>query len=637
MNHITVGVAGHVDHGKTALVRVLTGIDTDRLKEEKERGLSIVLGFAYLDFPAGQIDLIDVPGHEGFIKTMIAGATGMEAVLLVIAADEGPMPQTLEHLEISELVGVKRGVIVISKSDLIPPEKRDPFSDQIRQWVEGTMLESAPIIFTSARSAEGLTRLKEVLHQWLLEGRKLKDLGSFYLPVDRMFSIAGFGTVVTGTLRRGTIRTADPVEIMPQALRAEVRGLQIHGATAEQVEPGRRVAVNLRGIKKDQLKHGDILMTPGSLRSTLLLDAELKLLQRNVKTLKNGQRVRLHFGTTETAARVRLLDRDELHGGELSLVQFRCKQGVVVPYHDHYIVRTFTPSRTIGGGRVLDPHPQQHRRFDQRVIQLLQALGTGKPDEVLPAKLLEAEYAGYSLEDMIREFGMAPEQLETQLKNLPLVLFDSGIALHRQFYEALQKDVVARLELFHQQRSTETGMPKETLRSKLPEKLRPTVFHDLIAAMVKANRVEVQNGMVKLTGFDAIQALSSQDRQIAQEIESAFQRGGFSPPNPDEVIGQDEQREKIYRFLTQRQVLVPTIDRSRQKTVVFHRDAIPEAKKILNANFAESQEFAVHDAGRALNTSRKYIIPLLEHLDAQGFTQRSGNERTIVERDDAPV
>lgn len=360
--HLTVGVAGHIDHGKTALVHALTGTETDRLKEERERGMSIVLGFAHLALPGGEVDLIDVPGHEKFVRTMIAGATGINAALLVVAANERVKPQTVEHVALMGLLGVEHGLVVVSKSDLVTDEdERALVADELGGFLGGTFLRDAPLLFASSVTGEGLAEITATLAGLLAGAEPAREQLYFTLPVDRAFTITGQGTIVTGTLRRGPVRVGQTVEIWPRGLKAEVRGLEVHGQPVLVAPPGGRTAINLRGVKKDDVAHGNTLATVGALRPTRLMDAELTLLAWADKSVKRGQAVVLHFGTSEATARVYPLGRAEIEAGQTALVQFRLLQDAVVPTGEPFVIRTPSPVNTVGGGRIVDPYPPSTR------------------------------------------------------------------------------------------------------------------------------------------------------------------------------------------------------------------------------------------------------------------------------------
>ena len=622
--HITVGVAGHVDHGKTALVRALTGIETDRLPEEQARGMSIALGFAHLTLPGGEVDLIDVPGHERFIQTMISGATGIGAALLVIAANERVKPQTVEHLALMGLLGVKRGIVAVTKADLAPDEdEREQITGETRAFLAETFLSDAPVLFTSSVTGEGLADLRAALVGLLASATPSAERSYFYLPVDRVFTMTGHGTVATGTLRRGPIRLGQTVEIWPSGGRAEVRGLEVHGQSVETASPGWRTAVNLRGVKKDDLGRGNAMATPGVLRLTRLLDAELTLLPTADKPLKRGQTVFLYYGTAELMARVYPLGQDTMTPGETALVQFRLAEDAVVPAREPFIVRSYSPIETIGGGVILDPYPQKHTRADEDVLQRIRTLSSGTDAEKLTAKLAEAGAGGRDLRELALDLGLPPGPL-------PLggfIACDAHLALHPDVFGALQIQAREAVHRSHEAHPTRRGMPLEELRRALPKSLKPAAFHKLLETLAEAGQVETNAGLAREPGYSPEAALSPVEREIAREIEAQFRSGGLKPPGLDEVLKKDRRRKTLYHFLVESGALVPATERTSNRTVVFHREALAEAERRLQDVLAEGEGRSVSELNALLGTTRKFSIPLLEHLDSQGVTRRDGDLR----------
>jgi selenocysteine-specific elongation factor len=422
--HLALGVIGHVDHGKTSLVKALSGIDTDRLKEEKERGMSIVLGFAHLDFGNGMIDLIDVPGHENFVRTMVAGATGIDAALLVVDVREGVKPQTAEHLAITELIGVQCGVIAITKCDLATGPERAAALSRLRSLLKGTYLEFAPSVFTSAATGEGMEELKHALKALIKQRMTPPAAAQFHLPIDRSFSIAGRGTVVTGTLRLGCIRAGDEVELMPGGMRTTVRQLEFHNRSVETAWPGQRVGVNLRHVKPQHIGRGDALASVGLLRASMLFDAELTLLKNQTSALKDGQTVRLLFGTTDVAARLRLLTGAALEPGRSGIAQLYAMRAVAAVAGEPFIIRSDSPPMTIGGGRFLDPVAARHRRSDPEVLPRLRILAHGSADETLTERLKGAGYAGIALSALAAILGVSEAQLHARLTDNIAAMID---------------------------------------------------------------------------------------------------------------------------------------------------------------------------------------------------------------------
>jgi selenocysteine-specific elongation factor len=625
MKHITVGVAGHIDHGKTALVRALTGTETDRLKEERERGMSIVLGFAHLALPGGEVDLIDVPGHEKFVRTMIAGATGIDAALLTVAANERVKPQTVEHVALMGLLGVRQGLVVVSKSDLVPDEdERALVADELRAFLQETFLRDAPLIFASAVTGEGLVEITARLQDLLAEAAPPREQPYFTLPIDRAFTMVGQGTIVTGTLRRGPVRVGQTVEIGPRGLKAEVRGLEVHGQPVLVAPPGWRTAVNLRGVKKDDVAHGDTLATVGALRPTRLLDAELTLLASADKPVKRGQGVVLHYGTSEAAARVYPLGQPEVRAGETAFVQFRLSQDAVVPAGEPFVIRMPSPVETVGGGRIIDPYPPKHTHVDEAVLRSVQTLAHGSPGERLREKLRQAGPEGRDARQLTQDLGLRPDALTP---DLPAVFCSGGLVLHPDAFEVLRIQAQALVTQFHAAHPTRRGMPQEELRRRLPRALKPAAYHRLIESLTDGGALETFDGLVRAAGYSPEAALSAVEREIAREIEAEFRQGGLKPPDLDAVLKRDRRRKSLYHFLVESGALVPTTERTTNKTVVFHRDALAQAARRLRAALSEGEGQTVSQLNAVLGTTRKFSIPLLEHLDSLGVTRRAGDLR----------
>ena len=629
--HLTVGVAGHIDHGKTALVRALTGMETDRLKEEQARGMSIVLGFAHLAVRGGEIDLIDVPGHEKFVKTMIAGATGIDAALLVVAANERVKPQTVEHVALMELLGVRQGLVAVTKSDLVPgDEERAQAADDLRGFLGGTFLRDAPVVFVSALSGEGLPELRATLAD--LPGRPESGCSpaAFLLPLDRVFTLTGHGTVATGTLRRGPLTLGQTVDVWPRGGRAEVRGLEVHGQPVTTAGPGRRVAVNLRGVKKGDLTHGDTLASVGTLRPTRLLDARLTLLASAAKPLKRGQAVVLHTGTAETPARVYPLGPNEILPGGACFVQMRLSGDAVLTAGEPFVIRLPSPAETLGGGRIVDPYPAKHTHSDDALQQALGVLADGSPAGRFLQKLGEAGAAGRDERELLGDLGLSAADLPP---DLPMVRCPGGLCLRRDVFQALGRQAQALVAQSHAAHPLRRGMPLEELRRRLPPDLKPAAFGLLLDA-ARAGTLETVDGLARTPGYDPEAALSPVELGIAREIEAQFRDGGLRPPDLDAVLKRDRRRKNLYFLLVESGILVPATERTSNRTVVFHRDTLTEAAARLHAALAGGAGQTVSELNAALGTTRKFSIPLLEYFDGLGITQRAGDLRFLAKGGD---
>jgi selenocysteine-specific elongation factor len=625
MKHLTVGVAGHIDHGKTALVRALTGTETDRLREEQERGMTIVLGFAHLTLPGGEIDFIDVPGHEKFVKTMIAGATGIDTALLVIAANERIKPQTVEHIALMGLLEVKRGLVAVTKSDLVPEaDERLRITDELRVFLSKTFLHDAPLLFVSAQTGEGIDALQEALGSELEQAEAPEEYPYFSLPIDRVFTLTGQGTIVTGTLRQGNIRTGQIVEILPRNLRAEVRGLQVHGQPVTAAYPGWRTAVNLRGIRKEDITHGDMLATPGALRPTQIVDANLSLLTSADKPLKRGQAVILHHGTTEVPARVYPLGQAEIAPGGSAFVQMRLGAEAVIGWGEPFVVRLPSPAETIGGGRIIDPYPAKHTQADAALLAHVQMLAFGSPAERFLAKLWEAGPAGQDPKQLALDLGMREE---VSALNLPMAACSPTLVLPQAIFDTLAAQTTEAVTCFHAKHPTRRGIPSEELRRQLPPLLKPAAYTTLLKTLSEAHTLEAIDGLVRTQGYSPEAALSPIEREIAREIEDQFKEGGLKPPELDTVLKRDRRRKTLYYYLVESGALIPATDRTSNRTVVFHKAAIAGIGPLLQSALLESDGLRVSELNQVLGTTRKFSVPLLEYLDSIGLTRRDGDLR----------
>jgi len=628
MTSLLVGVIGHVDHGKTALVRALTGVETDRLKEEQARGVSIVPGFALLRTGGGEIDLVDLPGHERFVRAMISGATGMRAVLLAVDAREGIKPQTVEHLEIARLIGVRRGVIALTKCDLVDADTIARRSAELATIVARSGIADAPVVPTSVVAGTGIGDLSAALAALLDDAPPAIDDGVPYLPVDRVFARPGFGTVITGTLRRGRLSVGDRVEIMPGGRVATVRSLQIHGRSVPAAEPGRRTAVALRGVEIADLHRGQALCAPGMLAPTRWIDVALTAVASAETALEGGTACRLLFGTSEVPARLRLLDRDALQPGETAMAQVRTEEDIAVPPREPFVLRLDAPPVTVAGGRVLDPAARRRKRHDPRTLADLATLSAGRPDEALAIRLAQAGSEGAMLDDLARGVGVAAERVRRRLAETGAREAGDRFVGATAF-AALRGTLLAALARHHRDHPIEHGIVLDRLAREtgLSETAAAAGLRDLVAT-----RDAVQGGtLFRRADFDPAR---NADEHV-RNLETVFRRAGLSPPDETEAVGRDLRRREALTYLLGAGTLIRALDRVQKRTILFHRDAVTEAKTQLVQAFpgpAGAQTgFLAREAGAALGISRKFSIPLLEHLDAVRFTRRVGDKRVFVE------
>ena len=626
---ITVGVLGHVDHGKTSLVRALTGMETDRLREEKERGLSIVPGFAYLETETGIIDFIDVPGHEDFIRMMISGASGIDFLLLTMAANEGIKPQTEEHFNIAGFLGLDKGLTVITKSDLVTGAGCGRVMDEIRGFTAGTFMEDAPMVATSVKDGRSIDNLRAVLEKQLLTPTVRTDTGQCYLPLDRVFTMSGFGTVATGTLRYGSLTNGQEVEIMPRGNRAGIRQLQVHNKAVEVAYPGQRVAVNLRNVDRSRISRGDALASPDYLKQTRLLDVELQFLERADPLPGYGETIRVLFGTSEVPAALRILGERQPKPGAVCVAQLACRHDVAVPAGERFIIRSMSPVTTIGGGRILDNCPVKHRRSDRRAVSRLTGLASGSTAEVVH-ELIQAKGArGMEMADLSRSVNLAADELVRLLDKTRIISAGPQRLLSKAAFEGLCEQALAGIGRFHEANPSRKGQPLAEFRASLEAGVDDLVFRFLVEQMSGRGLVETDNSIIRLRDFDPLATLGAQEKKIAGEIAGAFAAGGLKPPALDEVLQDDPLRKRLYRALTETGDLVPLHDRGMNRVLVFHRDNIDNMVRKLECAYPGSTAFSVAEVRKLVDTSRKYAIPLLEYLDSQRVTIRIGDKRKL--------
>lgn len=625
--HLTLGVIGHVDHGKTSLVRAISGMETDRLEEERRRGMSIVLGFAWMAFEEGIVDIIDVPGHEQFIRTMVAGATGIDAVLLVVDAREGIMPQTAEHVAITGLLNVRRGLIAITKSDLVDAEERQLLRDRLRGFLRGSHLQDAPVVFTSTVSGEGVQEIGAGLRS-LLKAQMAPAASSTrcYLPVDRVFSLRGSGTIVTGTLRAGRLALGDELELLPSGQRTSVRQLQCHNHSVDVVLAGQRVGVNLRHLDTGDISRGDVLAPVGSLRASCLLDVEITLVP-GASGLCDGQTVRLLMGTSDVAASVRILAPDGDGAGQRILAQLRTRRPVVAAIHEPFILRNDSPSATLGGGRVLDPAALWLRRSDRAGLDRLRILAQAGGMDFMIERVKAAEHRGMPLS----EFADALAGTGIEAGGVPVIrTLDNKLAVYEPALVAMADRLDAALKDYHAQSPWHAGAPLSWCRASLPADTAPAVFRTVLQDMSGAGRIDLFDGLVRLRGHDPLQALPPADRRLALHIEERLRDGGVAPPDVA-AVADGRRPAALLRMLVDqgRCLLLEGEGQLAGLRIAFHRDAVEWALKRLDDAYAPPARFTVSDARVLWNTSRKFAVPLLAHFDKLGYTRRSGDFRKM--------
>ena len=635
MKRVILGTAGHIDHGKTTLVKALTGIDTDRLKEEKQRGITIELGFAHLTLPSGiRLGIVDVPGHERFIKNMVAGASGVDLVALVIAADEGVMPQTREHLEICQLLGVKSGVVVITKKDLVDEEWLELVKEDIAEAMKGTFLEGAPMVAVSAVTGEGLPELIKVLDELVAQIPDRPAEGPFRLPIDRVFVIKGFGTVVTGTAISGRIALGEEVMVYPKGLKTKVRRIQVHGEDRDFGEAGQRTALNLQGIEKEEIERGDVVAHLGVLQPSYILDLDLQYLSSAPRPLVHNTRVRFHIGTSEVLGRVVLFGQEKVQPGQRALAQIRLEKPVACWRGDHFVIRSYSPMITIGGGVVLDPLARRRKRSQRHQVEELRLLRDGEPPEIILYHLDRAGVLGLTKEKIALRISIFDQALEEVLRVLNnqgkikrVQVEGKDLYLSSKIYQRLKEEILLRLKKFHEKFPLRMGLPKEDLRQRLPSGLEARVFEKMLEELEEKGKVVREKELVRLATHQIV--LAEDLERLKHQIEEAFRREGFQPADKDEILSRFRENPaltmEIFGLLLKEGRLVRI-----KENLVYHIDVLEEIKKRVLEFFKTHSEMAVGDFRKLTEgASRKYLIPLLEYLDQEKITIRLGDKRVL--------
>jgi len=623
--HFIIGTAGHVDHGKTALIRALTGQETDRLKEEQERGISIDLGFAPLRLPGGEVaGVVDVPGHERFIHNMLAGVGGIDLVLLVVDIMEGVMPQTREHLQILQLLEVPRGIVVLTKCDLADADWVDIVEEEIREEVAATFLKDAPFCRVSALAGSGLPELVQTIREQLKASVPKDSDGPLRLPIDRHFTVAGFGTVVTGTLLSGKVRVGDQVEVLPPGERVRVREVQVHGKKVDEAQAGQRAALNLVGLDRARLQRGAVIGTPGIFEQTGRLDARLSLLPTAPRPLKFRDPIHFYLGTARVVGVVALLDRDVMEPGESALVQIHLDRPLVAHRQDRFIIRSYSPMTTIGGGSVIDPNPAKHRRFRAEVMQALAELESGEKSFLLQ-KL--AEQGCVRIKELELLSGMGSERIAGHLEKLAGEEKVIRIADQWATVEAVRAwrlKVKEEIDRFHAANPLLPGIPHATLKGALPAALLPKTFEQLLSAALADGDLAQQGEWLARPGFTP--SLSAPEQQLVDAIEAAYREEGPLAKNRQEMCDRlrlDPGRvEPLFGYLVSSGRLVRLSDES-----FFHAAVYRQALQLLHKHFASHETLSLAEFRDQFGSARKQVQAFLEHCDALKYTMRKGDVR----------
>ncbi|MGE5172281.1 MAG: selenocysteine-specific translation elongation factor [Betaproteobacteria bacterium] len=631
MKYVILGTAGHIDHGKSSLVKALTGTDPDRLKEEKERGITLDLGFASLDLPGGnRLGIVDVPGHEGLIKNMLAGVGGIDIVMLVIAADEGIMPQTREHLAICDLLHVKKGVIALTKVDMVEKDWLALVQDEIRDFVNGTFLEKSPIIPVSSKTGENLPALVQELAKLAAEVSPKSSNGILRLPIDRVFTMKGFGTVITGTLLSGTISTEQEVEILPKGIKTKVRGIQSHNQAVQRSVAGQRTAVNLQGVEKDQLSRGDTIVSAGFFTPTKTLDAKLDLLKQAPRGLKTGSRVRFYNTTQESIGRITILGTNELAPGKEAYVQLRLEQPVIVQHGDRYILRFYSPMETLGGGMVLNPHARRHKQATMREsIEGLDALEKGTTENKLALFIAGKGLAGMEEAEAIGAVAADKQEITMALAALSqkkVVLRVDNLYVHATHIAALETRLLDLIGLYHKDNPLKPGLDKEELKGMLRMRLSAKILSMTIDGLAKKKQVEAEGSKLKVPGFKP--ARSAIQDEVKNKIVEAIKKGGTQPPVREEFPAlfsiTDKDAKDLLKLLADEGRTVRINDSLHLDKGILEKIRI-DLKKYLE----EKKEITMAEFRDLAKTSRKFAVPIMEYFDSQKLTQRVGDKRVL--------
>lgn len=631
MNYIILGTAGHIDHGKSSLVKALTGTDPDRLKEEKARGITLDLGFASLDLPNGnRLGIVDVPGHEGLIKNMLAGVGGIDIVMLVIAADEGIMPQTREHLAICDLLRVKTGLIALTKTDMVEKDWLALVQDEIRDFVKGTFLEKTSIVPVSSKTGENLPALIAELAKLSNEVPPKSSKGILRLPIDRVFTMKGFGTVVTGTLLSGSISTEQEVEILPKGITTRVRGIQTHNQAVQRSLAGQRTAVNLQGVDKDQLSRGDTVVNPGFFSPAKTLDAKLDLLAQSPRTLKTGARVRFYNTTQEAVGRITLLGANELAPGESAFVQLRLEQSVLVQHGDRYILRFYSPMETLGGGVVLNPRTRRHKASTmQESLKKLGALERGTLAEKLGLFIAGKGLAGMEEAEAIGAVAADKQEIVSALSSLTqnrTALRLDTLFVHASHVAQLDEKVIALIRQFHKDNPLKPGLDKEELRGMLRLRLAPKVLNLALDGLVKRKQIEAEGSKLRMPGFKPSGGKISDEAK--SRIVEAIKKGGAQPPVREELPAlfgiSDKDAKDLMKLLADEGLTVRIND-----SLHLDRSVVDRLRADLRKHLEEKKEITMAEFRDLAKTSRKFAVPIMEYFDSQKLTQRVGDKRVL--------
>ena len=632
VEHIIIGTAGHIDHGKTSLVKALTGIDADRLPEEKQRGMTIDLGFAYIDLDGNQrVSIIDVPGHERFVKNMLAGATSIDLVLFVIAADDGIMPQTVEHLEIINLLGIKYGLIALTKKDLVTNDLLEVVKEDIKKLLSNTTLESAPIIPVSVVTGEGIEVCRNTIKELIGRIKTHENNRIFRMAIDRSFTISGYGCVVTGPILGGQISVDDEVEILPIKRTLRIRGVEITGERVNTAFAGQRAAINLSGIKSTEIKRGYELSIPGYLQPVNIVDATLRLIKNARNPLKNRSRIRFHINTSEVIGRVILLDRDILKPEDTSFVQFLLESAITVERDDHFIIRSYSPAYTIGGGKILRYNETRLKRFKDELLKPLNTLAIGNLFDIVEQVYLNNTNNHLTTEDISRLANIHPltaENIISELIKKKLLLqynIDGKLPVfHSKVISLLKERILKMIESFHKENPLKTGIEETYIKALLGKDIDSLLIAASLNDLKKEKVINIIDNKLSLSNFRI--KITTQESDITNRIEDLYLKAGFTPPPAEEISTKFGSNSKSYVSLLLEQKKLIKVEGD----LYFHAISVDKLKEMIKIFINSHGSITVAQFRDLTKTSRKYAVPLLEYFDAIHFTKRTGDVRILL-------
>lgn len=625
-NNVIIGTAGHIDHGKTTLIKALSGIETDTTQEEKDRGMSINLGFAYFDLPSGKrCGVVDVPGHEKFIKNMLAGVSGINLVLLLVDSREGIMPQTKEHIDILTLLGIENYIIVMTKIDLVEEEYRELVKEDIQEFISGTVLENSPIIEVDSISKKGLDNLLETIDKKTedIEAKNIEK--NARLNIDRSFQVKGFGTVVTGTLTEGVVNVGDELVIYPKGIKTKVRNIQVHSKDVATAYAGQRTAINLANIKFDDVRRGDTLATADSLTKTYMLDAEIKLINDERANLELWDRVRVYIGTEEVMARIVPLGTDLLKAGESSFAQLRLEDEIAVKNYDKFIIRTYSPMITIGGGVILDASPKKHSRFNEEILEKLKVQLEGNTTDLIANYILSHTDYLNSKENIGKDLQLPEEEVVDSLAQLleAEVVYETKLGyIHKKKYESVLEKLKKLLVDYHNRFKLKVGIPKIEVLSKFKLSQKETL--EILDLFIKNNEIRLEGNLVAEKDF----VVNYDKKQLVEKerIEKALLEGGFTPPTIKDLTNGEKPKVEILESLIDNTIVRLDAD------LVLHADVLKEAIQKVENHFKENEQMGLAEFRDMSGSSRKYSMAILEYMDKLGITRRVENYRVLAKK-----